>query len=180
MAHTRGYEKALGGRIRTAAPTLGREGRVLADVISHNLFTGRPLAVSDEEAETLARSLRRAGHVATSKQWMTFFEGRPMRARNPGKFEGAGDLGEELYEAIGDSSFLDEELGDVEGFGWYGLMVNFEAEAEGRTVHVIVHEDSQGFFDYEEYDTAAQARRAWKKLEREYEKFEEEAGDDAY
>ena len=96
----------------------------------------------------------------------------------PGKFEGTADeeLAEELYAAIGDGA--DEELGDVEGFGWYGLLVDFETAA-GDTVHVIVNEDHQGFFDYEEYDTAAQARRAWKQLEKEYEEFEESAdGDD--
>ena len=84
----------------------------------------------------------------------------------PGKFEGNGSrrLAEALYNLTIDG--LSTELGDVEGFGWYGLV----ARKHGSSY--IVHEDSQGFFDYTEYATDREAKAEWKALEKEYDKFE--------
>lgn len=94
-----------------------------------------------------------------------------------GKFEGSGELGEKIHELIGDSSFLDEELGDVQGFGWFGLLVNTRVPGHRGAVHAIVSEDNQGFFDVTVYPSAAAARKAWKEIEREYESFFDGEGD---
>lgn len=88
---------------------------------------------------------------------------------HPGKFEGNGSrrLSEALYNLVGDGC-ASNELGDVEGFGWYGLI----ARKHGSSY--IVSEDSQGFFGYNEYDTEQDARKDWKTLEAEYAQFEEQ------
>lgn len=91
---------------------------------------------------------------------------------NPGKFEGSANpgLADHLYEITMDG-MCDEELGDVDGFGWYGLILPEDSPlplAATAQTSYIVSEDSQGFFDYEEYATPALARKAWAKLEAEY------------
>lgn len=68
-----GYGKALGGRIRAAAGTLSKHGRVLADLVSHGLLSARRVPLTVVEAEQLGRSLARAGHVRTAAQWSTFY-----------------------------------------------------------------------------------------------------------
>lgn len=93
-------------------------------------------------------------------------EGKAMTKR-PGKFEGCSDqdLGETLHGITLDGG-CDEELGDVQDFGWYGLIIGFD---NGKGY--IVSEDNQGFFDYEEFPTYAAAEKAWAGLEKEYETF---------
>lgn len=87
--------------------------------------------------------------------------------KGPGKFEGETYAGRYAYENV------DEELGDVQDFGWYG---NFSGKIKGRgPFHIITREDSQGFVYGEFYDTEKQMRAAWRRLEREYEKFNEGA-----
>jgi hypothetical protein len=90
-----------------------------------------------------------------------------------GKFEGNADqdLAEYLHKLS--LEWADETLGDVETFGWYGLLT--QVAGKGKLKSYIIHEDSQGFFDYTTYDTKAQALEAWAKLESEYEEFDEEA-----
>lgn len=85
----------------------------------------------------------------------------------PGKFESSGDIGKKLYEMVGEGG-QDDELGDVQDFGWYGLITDTGIKDAS---HVIVHEDSQGFFDYTSYDTEREARADWAKLESEYGDF---------
>ena len=88
----------------------------------------------------------------------------------PGKFEGSGKTGEELYEMVQDG-WVSEELGDVEGFGWYGLLINTELL---DAPYAIVEENSVGFFDYTAYVLEADARAAWATLEDDYREW---AGD---
>jgi hypothetical protein len=88
-----------------------------------------------------------------------------------GKFEGNADqdLAEFLYELsmVG----CDEDLGEVDSFGWYGLLIH--VYGKGKMKSYIVHEDSYGFFDYTEYNKES-ALTAWAKLEAEYEEFNKE------
>ena len=64
----------------------------------------------------------------------------------PGKFEGCFDqrLGERLYNVTLDG-WCDEEFGDVGFDGWHGLILR-----PNRRTSYVVHENSQGFFDYED------------------------------
>ena len=63
----------------------------------------------------------------------------------PGKFEGCWDqrLGERLYECTL-NGWCDEEFGEVDAAGWHGLILR-----PNRKMSYVVHEDTQGFFDYE-------------------------------
>ena len=65
--------------------------------------------------------------------------------RYPGKFEGCADhrLGERLYNCVGDGWCCDE-FGEVAYGGWHGLIYRPD-----RNISYVVHEDDQGFFDYE-------------------------------
>lgn len=77
--------------------------------------------------------------------------------RYPGKFEGNYSewVAEHLYNVSLDG--CDDDVGDVEGFGWYGLI-------RGRRYGFIVSEDGQGFFDYIKYATPALAQTAFEKI----------------
>lgn len=100
-----------------------------------------------------------------------------------------------LHAAAGDG--VDEELGESEGFGWYGLMEgDILASAERgaadlgdeltpeerrelkRTKAVILSENSQGFVGVEYYTSLKKARAEWKKVERDYDEFVAEGDDD--
>lgn len=94
--------------------------------------------------------------------------GNPQRF---GKFEGSGDFGEAVYELVMDASYLDEEVGSSDELGWYGLALGLDVPGFPGKHNVIVTETSSGFFDVTEYDTPEQARKDWRKVEREYEKF---------
>lgn len=100
--------------------------------------------------------------------------------KNPyrGKFEGSGKLGEALHEMVSDSSFLDDELGDVNDFGWYGLVIDAKVPGHRGMIHAIVNEDSQGFFDVTVYPSKAKAHTAWDRVKDEYDTFCDERGDD--
>ena len=94
----------------------------------------------------------------------------------PGKFEGnpSRTISEVLHDWTLDGS-IDAELGDVEGFGWYGLIVEISPKDTvicalwGKSF--IVHEDNQGFFDYTEYETEKTAREDWEALESDYDDY---------
>jgi hypothetical protein len=91
--------------------------------------------------------------------------------RYPGKFEGCADqrLGEALFNASMDR--CNDELGDVDGFGWYGLIKTHKNT-------YIISTDSQGFFDYECYSHKA-GERKWTRLEKQYEAYEVREAQDA-
>lgn len=78
----------------------------------------------------------------------------------PGKFEGCGNyakVAEYLYESC------DEELGDVEFFGWYG---KFAGKIKGRgPFFAVVSEDSNGFVDVTYYDTEQELENEWCNLQ---------------
>ena len=70
--------------------------------------------------------------------------------RQPGKFEGCYD--QDLAQALHNLSLeggCDQEIGDVEGFGWYGLMRDINLQ---KPKDYIIQEDNYGFFDYTEYE----------------------------
>jgi hypothetical protein len=62
-----------------------------------------------------------------------------------GKFNSLKD--EVVYRASLDG--CDDEVGDVQGFGWHGLVLNLYGK------DYIVHEDSQGFVTVDEYEAIA-------------------------
>lgn len=84
----------------------------------------------------------------------------------PGKFEASSEIGEKLHEISLDG--CDEELGDVQDFGWYGLLIDSGCE---DAKFAIASEDSDGFVDFESFATEAKAREAWKKLVNKYDDF---------
>jgi len=79
-----------------------------------------------------------------------------------GKFIGCYSewLGNVLCNLCG----YDDELGEVDGFGWYALV-------HGKRWSWIVHEDSQGFFDYGEYESKSEAISNWCDIQDDYDVF---------
>lgn len=99
-----------------------------------------------------------------------------MTRPGPGKFEGNESLevSEYLYDIVGDS-MQDDEIGDVETFGWYALITDADENLPlerfplpGLKPAYIVVEDSNGFFSYTEFDLKTQAWRAWKQITSDY------------
>ena len=97
----------------------------------------------------------------------------------PGKFE--GNYNREFAEAIHDvfmNGFGDEELGDVQDFGWYGLaddLSEYGIKIDGKlVVGAIANEDNSGFFGVETYTSEKQLKDAWNAIEKDYEKFSED------
>ena len=84
-----------------------------------------------------------------------------------GKFEGELYATKYAYESTLDG--CSEELGEVDGFGWYA---SFSDKIKGRgPFHIILQESSQGFVHGAYYDTADDLAAAWSALESEYEEF---------
>ena len=90
--------------------------------------------------------------------------------RYPGKFEGCADqrLGERLYQMTLEG-WCDEEFDSVDCEGWHGLIWR-----PNRKTSYVVHEDSQGFFDYEEALTN-EIQQLWDEFRAECEVLEEES-----
>ena len=90
-----------------------------------------------------------------------------VKTRELGKFEGCTnqDLGKALYDLSLDG--CDEELGDAQGFGWYGLLTDINIY---HPADYIVYEDNQGFFDYVEYEQGT-AIIDWNRLLKEEEEY---------
>jgi hypothetical protein len=95
-----------------------------------------------------------------------------------GKFEGnrCAQEAETLYGGV-QESWQKEELGDCEGFGWYGLIL-LDADEWGEDKHLhspayIVGETCQGFFGVTGYESHEAAKEDWAKLEADYEAWEE-------
>ena len=82
----------------------------------------------------------------------------------PGKFEGNAD--EKLAEALHVASLdgTDEATGNDDG--WYGLLHSGTAEDPLIPAGTyILHENSQGFFTYEQYEyRSAQSRKDWEAI----------------
>jgi hypothetical protein len=95
-------------------------------------------------------------------------------AKVAGKFEGNTDekLAEYLYQLSLDG--YGEELGDVQDFGWYGLITHLSGI--GKMKSYIIHEDTYGFFHYDDYNSKAEAETHWARIEADYEEFNKEEG----
>jgi hypothetical protein len=80
----------------------------------------------------------------------------------PGKFEGnvSRRISEVLYDIVMESGHDDElDFGGDNGYvNWYGLILAFEGK------HYIVHENNQGSFTYEEFETEEDVIGVWEKL----------------
>lgn len=106
-----------------------------------------------------------------------------IRSYGPGKFDTI--LDSMVYDSSLDG--CDEELGDSETFGWYGLIrgqvVADETKAELTTeeralvfasVGAIVDSNSQGFVGVQYFESDAELEAAWAALEAEYAEFAED------
>jgi hypothetical protein len=119
-------------------------------------------------------------------------EGGGWRSYGPGKFDSMVDSF--IFQAGLDG--LDEETGDVQGPGWFGLAVGNilkmaedgakeqddeltpdERDELADTAAVILSESDQGFVSVEYFDTAAEAREKWKEIEEEVSGFFDEDED---
>lgn len=94
--------------------------------------------------------------------------------RRPGKFEGCPnqDVGETLHSIVG-QGFTNEEIGDVNELGWYGLILDAGEDIPelADSPHVIVNEDSNGFFTYEAFPSESYAMDRWATIQKEYKNF---------
>ena len=119
--------------------------------------------------------------------------GNEIRPYGLGKFDTILDA--YVYSVSLDGG-CDEELGECDSFGWYGLMRN------GRTIFrdhdplleslneteqnqltesagVILHEGSQGFVSVKYFDTKAELEAAWTELEKAYAETIEDEDEDS-
>lgn len=82
----------------------------------------------------------------------------------PGKFEGNVDeeLAERLYDATLEGG-CDEEIGSVHELGWYGRFIDRVGQ-----YYYILFEDSDGFFEYFQFDSLVELNQAWAEVEGQY------------
>lgn len=103
-----------------------------------------------------------------------------MSRPGPGKFEGNESLevSEYLYDIIGDS-MQDDEIGDVESFGWHALITDIPSfrstldplqnelyemkNVEFQPAYIVL-EDNDGFFTYRGFDSNDEARQTWSEI----------------
>lgn len=101
------------------------------------------------------------------------------KATGPGKFETSGSLGEWLQD-LSMEGVADDEAGDVQDLGWYGLFkfpegVEVEQDDNIWTFKAaILSEDTRGFVDVVTFDTVKKAETAWSEIEEMYGRFYEE------
>ena len=87
-----------------------------------------------------------------------------MAIKGPGKYEG------EQYATRYAHENPDEDLGDVQGFGWYG---RFSGKIKGRgPFHIITTEDNNGFVFGNYFDSESALNKEWAEIETAYEEFE--------
>lgn len=96
----------------------------------------------------------------------------------PGKFEGAYNeaFAEAVHNEFGEG-FGDEELGDVQDFGWYGRVdiSEYKIKEDGSPiVGVIAYEDNFGFFSTTRYHNKKEFEKAWASIEADYQKYSEQ------
>lgn len=160
------------------------DGMIVMDPRSTTSHSGGPYAFNPGESQ------RGGVHV-------------DIHSHNPGKF--SSPLDEYVYRLSLDGG--NEELGDVEGFGYYARLdsITFEdvvraATDSGEDEHsarkawerefkgtqlrfkdfipaAILHEDSQGFVGVTYFASDRDADKAWNKLVEEYEEWEAESGE---
>lgn len=99
-----------------------------------------------------------------------------MTRPGPGKFEGNESLevSEYLYAIVGDG-MQDDEIGDVQSFGWHALITDADKKIPLDFVTIrdvqpayIVLEDNNGFFSYRGFELNTLARLAWRDITLEY------------
>jgi hypothetical protein len=106
-----------------------------------------------------------------------------MTRPGAGKFEGNESLevSEYLYETTM-NGLVDDEIGDVESFGWHALVTGIDDDLDLLDVITgnipdnlvdlkpayIVSEDNNGFFTYGEFESSDEARAEWKDITQEY------------
>jgi len=98
-----------------------------------------------------------------------------------GKFEGNHNctFAKALYDAVLEGG-TDDEVGDVQDFGWYGKVdlgdLNIK-ESGNPVAGAIVHEDSSGFFTYSTYPRKDEFEQDWNEIIAEAQEYYDE-GDD--
>jgi hypothetical protein len=118
-----------------------------------------------------------------------------IRRYGPGKFDTVLDS----YVYVVSMDGTDEELGEAETFGWYGLMyggrdlvdavesevedaddelTDAEREQLAAAQGVLLHEDEHGFVGVTYFDTKDELRKEWQAVEDDYEDFLEESEED--
>lgn len=123
--------------------------------------------------------------------------------REPGKFEGELQLCKALYELTLDGG-ADEEVGEAQYEGWYGLMIDVrlsdlidtamridvhedrlredyeEVHGHVEGVNAILHENDQGFVECSFYETSRAAKKEFERISNEIaaESGEDEFGDE--
>lgn len=139
------------------------------------------------------------GDKKVLKEWADFYDipfeksdeepaenPRKNGKRGPGKFD--SDLDAALYELTLDGG-ADEEVGDAQDFGWYGLL---DADGESliddlrgmgaeldeddyqflkKQAGVILFENSQGFVEGTYFQKEEDLKKAWEELQQEAEEF---------
>lgn len=144
-------------------------------------------------AKKLARHKRQARSVKIRKTASRRGEKGDIRSYGPGKYDSIID-----GYVHGLSLDSGDGLGDVEHFGYYsavdlGRSVLHDIEKEAAesgdllttaeknlirgSAGAILEENSQGFVRVEYYPTKRALEKAWARIEKEYEKFEDEYGD---
>lgn len=102
--------------------------------------------------------------------------GKRNPIKGPGKYEGELFLTRRVFE---DGSF-DDEIGDVENFGWYGLFNGLTIKGQGP-FYGIISENNQGFVSGAWYKTEKEMKDKWDEIIQAYDEFmddeEEEKGD---
>jgi hypothetical protein len=107
---------------------------------------------------------------AEAEAWLNQRRTRSNPIKGPGKFEG------ELYITRYAHENPDEEIGDVQELNWFG---RFSGKVKGRgPFHIITEENSQGFVWGKLYDSEKEMMKAWHEVEREYDQFYEQQGND--
>jgi hypothetical protein len=112
------------------------------------------------------------------------YQGNPEGLRrypHPGKYEG-GLLIDEYVDQLSKSG-MDDEVGEADTTGWYGLFKGLDVrDLEGfaresgepltreekilirRSAGVIIHENSQGFVEVIWYDSKTELMETWDKI----------------
>ena len=96
----------------------------------------------------------------------------------PGKFD--DNIDEWVYDQSMDG--VDEEVGSVDEYGWYGLLILdpvtvTDEDSEWTFEAAIMHEDNESFIYVDYFDDEDKARTAWSKIEEEFAEWYDEDED---
>jgi hypothetical protein len=139
---------------------------------------GRPNYYDRAKAEAIRRNkkARRNPCIQRNPDMTDYYEEIRYEKYGPGKF--SNNVDEWVYQQSLDGG-ADEEIGESEGFGWYGLM-QFEepvlveqGDEEWEFKVAILNENSQGFVEVEYFEDEQEGLNRWASLEEEYRIFME-------